>query len=99
MQWANLIITKTRYSSILEQGMGNWMLNAALVAETVLACIVIYTPVIPQYLGIYPLEPQWWVVTLPFSILFIIWDELRRLLIRNASRSALGRYLKRETSY
>jgi sodium/potassium-transporting ATPase subunit alpha len=99
MQWANLIITKTRHSSIIQQGMTNWVLNWALVVETLLACILIYTPTIPQYLGIYPLEPQWWVVTIPFSCFLIIWDELRRFLIRRSNSSALGRYLRRETSY
>jgi hypothetical protein len=57
MQWANLIITKTRQSSIVQQGMANWVLNGALVVETMVAAILIYTPIVPQYFGIYPLEP------------------------------------------
>ena len=99
MQWANLIITKTRMASIVEQGMGNWVLNGALVVETILAAVLIYTPTIPQYLGIYPLEPEWWLVTLPFSCFLILWDELRRFLIRRSSTLAVGRYLKEETIY
>jgi sodium/potassium-transporting ATPase subunit alpha len=99
MQWANLIITKTRQASIVEQGMSNWVLNGALVVETLVAALLVYTPVIPQYLGIYPLEPEWWVVTLPFSCFLIIWDELRRFLIRHSDEISLGQYLRRETIY
>lgn len=99
MQWANLIITKTRQASIVQQGMNNWMLNGALVVETILAAILIYTPVIPQYLGIYPLELEWWVVTLPFSGFLIFWDEMRRLLIRRSNKISLGQYLRQETIY
>merc|ERR1719431_806200 len=65
VQWADLIISKTRLLSIFQQGMKNNVLNFALVFETVLACIVIYTPYVPQFLGIHPLAPEWWIPALP----------------------------------
>jgi hypothetical protein len=39
------------------------------------------------------------VVTLPFSCFLILWDEVRRLLIRHSSTIPLGGYLRRETIY
>lgn len=37
VQWADLLISKTRYMSIATQGMKNWFMNFGLVFETVLA--------------------------------------------------------------
>lgn len=44
VQWADLLICKTRKLSIFEQGMGNGMLNFGLVFETVLAATLSYAP-------------------------------------------------------
>jgi len=99
VQWADLIISKTRLLSIFQQGMKNNVLNFALVFETVLACIVIYTPYVPQFLGIHPLAPEWWIPALPFSLLIWVTDETRRYLMRRADTSAIGRFLVEETYY
>jgi len=45
VQWADLLISKTRYMSISTQGMKNCMMNCGLVFETVLAALMCYTPV------------------------------------------------------
>ena len=44
MQWATLIICKTRRLSIFQQGMNNWVLNFGLVFETALAAFLSYCP-------------------------------------------------------
>jgi len=44
VQWADLIICKTRKNSVFTQGMTNWVLNFGLLFETVLAAILSYTP-------------------------------------------------------
>jgi sodium/potassium-transporting ATPase subunit alpha len=44
VQWTDLIICKTRISSIFKQGMSNWVLNFALICETCLAAFLSYTP-------------------------------------------------------
>jgi len=99
VQWADLIISKTRMLSIFQQGMKNNVLNFAMVFETVLACIVIYTPYVPQFLGIHPLAPEWWIPALPFALLIWVTDETRRFLMRRANTSAVGRFLMEETYY
>jgi len=81
-QWANLIISKTRRVSIFKKGMTNWVLNFALVFETALACILIYTPGMDVALKMMPLKLHWWLMALPFSVLIFVYDELRRLIIR-----------------
>ena len=44
VQWADLIICKTRVLSVFQQGMNNWVMNKALVFETLLAVFITYTP-------------------------------------------------------
>jgi len=99
VQWADVIISKTRMLSIFQQGMKNWVLNFAMVFETALACAVIYTPYIPQFIGIHPLAPEWWIPALPFALLIWVTDETRRFLMRRADTSAVGRFLVEETYY
>merc|ERR1712061_275515 len=44
VQWADLIICKTRKNSVFQQGMWNWFMSFGLVFETVLAAFLSYTP-------------------------------------------------------
>jgi len=44
MQWVNVIVCKTRHSSIFNHGMKNWVLDIALLLEFPLAAILMYTP-------------------------------------------------------
>jgi len=99
VQWADIIISKTRMLSIFQQGMSNMVLNFAIVFETVLACVILYTPLIPSYIGIYPVAPEWWIPALPFSLLIWVTDEIRRFFIRRADTNSFGRFLAEETYY
>lgn len=80
-QWADLVICKTRINSIVQQGMGNMVLNISLVFETVVACMLSYLPLM-NYLKFYPVMFRWWCYSLPFAIFIIIFDELRKWHIR-----------------
>ena len=79
--------------------MKNKMLNLAMIFETLLATAVIYTPYLPQFIGIYPLAPEWWIPALPFALLIWVTDETRRFLMRRADTSAVGRFMVEETYY
>ncbi|CAF4018133.1 unnamed protein product [Adineta steineri] len=94
-QWAVLIICKTRKNSILQQGMNNWMLNFGLVFETVLAAIISYTPYLDTALNTYPLKFVWWLLPLPYFFLILIYDEVRKYIIRHNP----GGWVERETYY
>jgi len=83
VQWADLIICKTRRLSLFQHGMGNNVLNCALVFETLLAIFLVNTPGVNNVLlQMSPLRPEWYLVALPFSLLIFVYDEVRRFLIR-----------------
>ncbi|CAB3397184.1 unnamed protein product [Caenorhabditis bovis] len=95
VQWADLIISKTRRNSLVQQGMSNWTLNFGLVFETALAWFMCYCPGLDNGLRMYGLRFSWWFCALPFSILIFVYDEIRRFLIRKYP----GGWVERETYY
>merc|ERR1712141_635708 len=96
VQWADLIICKTRMNSVFQQGMKNWFLNFGLFFETLLAAFLSYTPGMDKGLRMYPLYFNWWVPVIPFSILIFCYDETRKFLLR---RQPPGSWIERETYY
>ena len=95
VQWADLIICKTRKLSVFQQGMSNYMLNFGLFFETALAAILSYTPGMDKGLRMYPLKINWWFPALPFSVVIFIYDELRKFLLRRNP----GGWIEKETYY
>merc|ERR1712007_210054 len=96
VQWADLIICKTRRNSVFQQGMKNHFLNFGLFFETLLAAFLSYTPGMDKGLRMYPLYINWWVPAIPFSILIFCYDETRKYLLR---RQPAGSWIERETYY
>jgi sodium/potassium-transporting ATPase subunit alpha len=82
VQWADLLICKTRRLSIFQQGMNNKILIAGLFEETCLAAFLSYCPGTDAMLRMYPLEWSWWFIPMPFSFIIFAYDELRKMLIR-----------------
>merc|ERR1712109_366864 len=95
VQWADLIICKTRKNSVFQQGMKNHFMNFGLVFETVLACILSYTPGRDKGLRMYPLKFNWWFPAVPFSLLIFVFDEVRKYLLRQNP----GGWIEQETYY
>ncbi|GLG98693.1 Sodium/potassium-transporting ATPase subunit alpha [Gryllus bimaculatus] len=95
VQWADLIICKTRRNSIIHQGMRNWALNFGLVFETALAAFLSYCPGMDKGLRMYPLKFVWWLPGLPFMVSIFIYDEVRRFYLRRNP----GGWLEQETYY
>ncbi|XP_040859119.1 sodium/potassium-transporting ATPase subunit alpha-4 [Ochotona curzoniae] len=95
VQWADLIICKTRRNSVFQQGMKNKVLIFGLLEETFLAALLSYTPGMDLALRMYPLKITWWLCAVPYSILIFVYDEIRKLLIRQRP----GCWLERETYY
>ena len=96
VQWADLIICKTRRLSVFQQGMRNMFMNFGLVFETALAAFLSYTPGMDKGLRMYPLKFTWWLPALPFSLLIFCYDECRKYLLRRLGK---GSWLERETYY
>ena len=64
VQWADLIICKTRKNSVFQQGMKNGMLNFGLCFETLLAAFLSYCPGMDKGLRMYPLKVAYFVETI-----------------------------------
>lgn len=87
VQWADLIISKTRLLSITDQGMSNRMMNFGLLFETCLAIFISYTPGVNTVFGARPLRLVHWFCALPWCVLLFIYDEIRRWFVRHGKRS------------
>ena len=81
VQWADLIACKTRKLSLYHQGMRNTQMNLSLCFETILAVLLCYIPALNN-LGTRPIRFVHWLPAMPFSMLIVIYDEVRKLLIR-----------------
>ncbi|KAK1878549.1 Sodium/potassium-transporting ATPase subunit alpha-2 [Dissostichus eleginoides] len=95
VQWADLIICKTRRNSLFQQGMKNKMLIFGLFFETSLAAFLSYCPGMDIALRMYPLKPLWWFCAFPYSLLIFIYDEVRKLILRRSP----GGWVEQETYY
>lgn len=82
VQWADLVICKTRTLSIFEQGMRNGTLNFGLFFTTVLGSALCYIPGLDAVLGTAPLQFVHWCPAMPFCILIFLYDEVRKYLLR-----------------
>merc|ERR1712212_161482 len=95
VQWADVLICKTRRLSIFQKGMKNKILIAGLFEETLLATVLAYMPGTDAMLRMYPLEWSWWFIPMPFSLIIFCNDETRKMLIRRTP----GGWVEQETYY
>ncbi|XP_055500655.1 sodium/potassium-transporting ATPase subunit alpha [Leucoraja erinacea] len=95
VQWADLVICKTRRNSVFQQGMKNKILIFGLFEETALAAFLSYTPGTDIALRMYPLKPSWWFCAFPYSLIIFLYDEARRFIIRRNP----GGWVEQETYY
>jgi len=95
VQWADLIICKTRRNSLFQQGMRNHVLTFGLFFETAIACLLSYTPGMDAGLRMYPLKINWWLPALPYTCLIFCYDEIRKYILRHNP----GGWVEKETYY
>jgi sodium/potassium-transporting ATPase subunit alpha len=93
VQWADLMICKTRALSISQQGMVNYYSNAGLVFETVLVAILLYAPFFNEALGTRQIAfPHFAIPSFSFFAVIMSYDELRKIYLRGGmSKSRRGR--------
>jgi sodium/potassium-transporting ATPase subunit alpha len=96
VQWADLLISKTRYNSLFVQGMRNSTLSFGLVFETLLCVVLSYVPGTDKVLRLYPLTWRYWLLPIPFSALIFTFDEVRKLFLR---KQGVFGWVGRETYY
>lgn len=99
VQWADLIICKTRMLSIFQQKMINWTLNKALFFETALAAFITYCPGMDVALKTVPLSANHFIwPAIPNCILIWCYDETRRYLMRRHRYiHGVGGWVEQET--
>ncbi|XP_072296695.1 sodium/potassium-transporting ATPase subunit alpha-2 isoform X1 [Eucyclogobius newberryi] len=95
VQWADVIICKTRRNSLFQQGMKNRILIFGVFVETALAAFLSYCPGMDVALRMYPLKLFWWFCALPYSLLIFVYDEVRKYILRRSP----GGWVELETYY
>jgi hypothetical protein len=91
VQWADLMICKTRIRSLFEQGMTNTFMNYSLFFETILGAFLVYVPVANTVCGTRPLRFSWWTAGVPFSLAIYMYDEFRKGWIRKNDKGWIHR--------
>jgi len=83
LQWICVLVNKGRILNLWHQGVANSIANWGIVVETVLGVLVVYVPGLNSGIGARPLMPlQIFVPAFPFCIIFLVFDEGRKLLSR-----------------
>jgi hypothetical protein len=108
VQWADLMICKTRWLSIADQGMVNPLMNFGLLFETILGSMMCYFTPLGAALNTRPLRLTHWMPGMPFCIFIFIYDETRKYMMRQTdneklpeegTKKRIGRWLKENTYY
>ena len=105
VQWADLMICKTRNLSLAQQGMINTMGNFGLFFETSLVAILLYVPAFNIGLGTRQVPPAHFAVpSFSFFVAIFFYDELRKIwlrdgMVREGGRLKLKGWITRNTYY
>jgi|DeetaT_2_FD_contig_101_55418_length_2641_multi_11_in_0_out_0_1 sodium/potassium-transporting ATPase subunit alpha len=105
VQWADLMICKTRNLSLAQQGMVNCFGNFGLCFETVLVAILCYVPFLNIALTTRQIPfPHFAVPSFSFYVVIFFYDELRKLwlrggMVREGGRVRLRGWIAQNTYY
>jgi sodium/potassium-transporting ATPase subunit alpha len=92
VQWADLLICKTRKLSLFQQGLQNDFMNFGLLFETVLGATLVYTPPLNTVFGTRPLHILHWFPAVPWSMFIFTYDEMRKAIMRQNPDGWLNSY-------
>jgi sodium/potassium-transporting ATPase subunit alpha len=82
-QVADVIICRTRRQSLLTVGvLTNRLVLVGIAAELLLLALIAYVPAFNTFFGTAPLEAWHLLPSVPFALLILLGDELRRVLVR-----------------
>ncbi|MBL6954645.1 MAG: HAD-IC family P-type ATPase [Alphaproteobacteria bacterium] len=82
-QIADVIICRTRRQSLLSVGfLSNRLVLLGIGTELVLLALISYVPACNIFFGTEPLAPWQLALSLPFAVLILLGDELRRYFVR-----------------
>lgn len=92
-QCAALIVCKTRYNSIYQQKMNNWVLNIGIIFEIIVAFLLTNWSYLNKALKTRPVKIKYWLTPLPIAILIVIYGEFGKILNRSYTNSWITPYL------
>eukprot|EP00808_Paulinella_micropora_P008500 g31928.t1 len=95
-QWSDIIICKTRRLSLFQHGMKNNLLTFSLFFTMALSMFMFYTTPMQQAIGTRPLVPEHWFLSMPMAVVIVIYDEIRKYLMRNLGE---GNFVEEYTYY
>ena len=81
-QIANLIIAKTKTTSVFKHGFKSYHQFLAIAGTIGIGCLLLYVPGLNSGLGLYPLKVYWWLPAIPFAVYIIFYAELMKWLAR-----------------
>ncbi len=82
-QIADVIICRTRRQSILSAGVfSNRLVWLGIATESALLALIAYVPAFNTFFGTAPLEAWHLLLSVPFAVLILLGDELRRVFVR-----------------
>lgn len=96
LQWACLLIAKTRKVSLFTQGLHNWVLNFGWLFETCLAVFLVFTPGVQIFMGTSQPKIEWLCMFFPWFLLIFFTDEIRKFFVRRYGNDS---YWVRHTYY
>uniref|UniRef100_A0AC34F6A5 Sodium/potassium-transporting ATPase subunit alpha n=1 Tax=Panagrolaimus sp. ES5 TaxID=591445 RepID=A0AC34F6A5_9BILA len=82
LQWADLLISKTRTNSLVTQGFSNNVLNTGLISTFVISMIIMYVPYVDQMFQLVGVRMSAALIAVPLAWLVFLYDECRRAWIR-----------------
>ena len=89
-QVADVLICRTRRQSILTVGiLGNRLVLLGIAAELSLLALIAYVPFMNTFFGTAPLELWQLTLSVPFAIIIIVADEIRRVFVRHENKFVL----------
>jgi len=92
VQWADLMICKTRNLSLSQQGMNNTFGNFGLFFETALVAILCYVPFLNVALQTRQIPAAHFMVpSFSFFCVIFFYDEWRKILLRNGMERTDGK--------
>ena len=85
VQWADVLLARTRWLSVRSQGMSNAVINFAMFFEAILPAYLCYIPGLNTALGTRPIRFVHWMPPLLWGVLIFVLDELRKYIMRATS--------------
>jgi sodium/potassium-transporting ATPase subunit alpha len=89
-QIADVIICRTRHQSVFAVGfLSNRLVLFGIAVELLLLCCISYLPICNEFFGTAPLHLWQLLLSVPFAVLILVADEIRRIFVRRENEFIL----------